>query len=105
MRLSNAHRQPIHRRVLRLRPFAPCWCGEGPIQFVLLVFVFTVGIPQEERYGLSSQPRRAAVSNPANIAEGLRERGRADKARFMNMAEGSVEEVRYYIILATDLQY
>jgi four helix bundle protein len=70
-----------------------------------LVYGFTAGFPQEERYGLSSQLRRAAVSIPANIAEGLRERGRADKARFMNMAEGSVEEVRYYIILATDLQY
>ena len=49
--------------------------------------------------------RRAAVSIPANIAEGFRRRGRADKARFMNMAEGSIEECRYYLILATDLGY
>src|SRR5690348_6295175 len=105
MRLSKAHPQPINRRGLRPRPSATCWCGKGPIHFVLLVYGFRAGFPQEERYGLSSQLRRAAVSIPANIAEGLRERGRADKARFMNMAEGSVEEVRYYIILATDLQY
>jgi four helix bundle protein len=49
--------------------------------------------------------RRAAVSIPANIAEGFRRRGKADKARFMNMAEGSVEECRYYLILAKDLGY
>jgi four helix bundle protein len=49
--------------------------------------------------------RRAAVSIPANIAEGFRRRGKADKARFMNMAEGSVEECRYFLILAKDLGY
>jgi four helix bundle protein len=49
--------------------------------------------------------RRAAVSIPANIAEGFRRRSKADKARFMNMAEGSVEECRYFLILAKDLGY
>jgi four helix bundle protein len=56
-------------------------------------------------YGLVSQMRRAAVSIPANIAEGFRKRGRAAKARFMNIAEGSIEESRYYLILARDLSY
>lgn len=74
-------------------------------QFVLSIYGFTGGFPQVERYGLSSQLRRAAVSIPANIAEGFRKRGRADKARFMNMAEGSIEETRYYLILASDLRY
>jgi four helix bundle protein len=49
--------------------------------------------------------RRAAVSIAANIVEGFRKRGRADKARFMNTSEGSVEESRYYLILAEDLGY
>jgi four helix bundle protein len=49
--------------------------------------------------------RRAAVSIPANIAEGFRRRGQADKARLMNMAEGSMEECRYYLILSRDLGY
>jgi len=49
--------------------------------------------------------RRAAVSIPANIAEGFRRRGRADKVRFMNTSEGSLEESRYYLILAADLGY
>lgn len=47
--------------------------------------------------------RRAAVSIPANIAEGFRKRGPADKTRFMNIAEGSIEECRYYLILTHDL--
>jgi four helix bundle protein len=49
--------------------------------------------------------RRAAVSVPANIAEGFRRRGKADKVRYMNMAEASLEESRYYLILAKDLGY
>ena len=72
-------------------------------QFVLAVYPFTAAFPRQETYGLSVQMRRAAVSIPANIAEGFRRRGKADKARFMNIAEGSIEECRYYLILATDL--
>ena len=74
-------------------------------RFVLEVYALTTGFPKQETYGLSLQMRRAAVSIPANIAEGFRRRGRADKARFMNMAEGSIEECRYYLILAKDLGY
>ena len=73
--------------------------------FVLAVYQFTAAFPKPETYGLSLQMRRAAVSIPANIAEGFRRRGKADKARFMNIAEGSLEESRYYLLLARDLQY
>jgi four helix bundle protein len=61
-------------------------------EFVLTVYAFTAGFPKQETYGLTLQMRRAAISIPANIAEGFRRRGKADKARFMNLAEGSVEE-------------
>src|SRR5688572_14500863 len=74
-------------------------------QFVLAVYPFTAAFPRQETYGLSMQMRQAAVSIPANIAEGFRRRGKADKARFMNIAEGSIEECRYYLILAQDLGY
>ncbi len=74
-------------------------------EFVLATYKFTAEFPREELYGLSSQLRRAAISIAANISEGFRKRGRADKARFMNMAEGSIEECRYYLILAQDLGY
>jgi|ERR1700728_3150743 four helix bundle protein len=74
-------------------------------RFVLAIYQFTSELPRQEMYGLSVQMRRAAVSIPANIAEGFRKRGRPDKARFMNMAEGSLEESRYYQLLAQDLNY
>jgi len=45
------------------------------------------------------------VSIPANIAEGFKKRTKADKARFMNIAQGSLEEGRYYLILVADLGY
>jgi four helix bundle protein len=74
-------------------------------EFVMAVYAFTAGLPRQETYGLALQMRRAAVSVPANIAEGFRRRGKADKARYMNIAEGSLEESRYYLILAQDLGY
>jgi len=73
--------------------------------FVLDVYQLTTKFPGEERFGLTNQFRRAAVSIPANIAEGFRKYTAADKARFMNTAEGSLEECRYYCILAQDLKY
>jgi four helix bundle protein len=74
-------------------------------QFVLAVYKMTKSLPKEELFGLSSQFRRAAISVPANIAEGYRKRGKADKVRFFNISEGSLEECKYYLILTKDLGY
>jgi four helix bundle protein len=74
-------------------------------QFVPEVYRFTQKFPSDERFGLTSQIRRAAVSVPANIAEGFPKRGPSDKTRFFNIAQGSLEEVHYYLILAKDLGY
>jgi four helix bundle protein len=74
-------------------------------QFVLSVYRFSEGFPEKESYGLTSQIRRAGISIPANIAEGFKKRTRPDKVRFMNIAQGSVEECRYYLSLAKDLGY
>jgi four helix bundle protein len=72
---------------------------------VLTVYRLSGMFPKCETYGLSSQFRRAAVSIASNIAEGFRKRGKADKIRFLNIAQGSVEECRYYLILTRDLGY
>jgi four helix bundle protein len=74
-------------------------------EVVLAVYRYSAGFPKTETYGLAAQFRRAAVSIPANIAEGFRKRGRPDKVRFLNISQGSVEECRYSLILAEDLGY
>jgi four helix bundle protein len=74
-------------------------------QFVLAVYRLTATFPKNETFGLTSQLRRAAVSIAANIAEGFKRRGRGDKARFLNIAQASLEECRYYLILTSDLKY
>ncbi len=74
-------------------------------QLVLAVYQATRNFPSDERYGLTSQLQRAAVSVPANIAEGFKRLGQADKVRFYNIAETSLEEVKYYFILSKDLGY
>jgi four helix bundle protein len=73
--------------------------------WVLKIYKLTEVFPKQETFGLSSQLRRAAVSIPANIAEGFRRKGAADKARFYNISQGSLEECRYYLILTRDLGY
>jgi four helix bundle protein len=74
-------------------------------QLTLRVYRLTAAFPKHELYGLTSQMRRAAVSVAANIAEGFKKRGRPDKARVMNIAQSSLEELRYYFILSRDLEY
>jgi four helix bundle protein len=73
--------------------------------WVLEIYRLTEQFPKQEMFGLTSQLRRAAVSVPANFAEGFKKRGQADKLRFYNMAQGSLEECRYYLIPARDLNY
>jgi four helix bundle protein len=74
-------------------------------QLVLSIYKISNSFPGDEKYGLVSQLRRACTSIPANIAEGFKRQGKQDKARFMNIAQGSLEETRYYLILANDLNY
>jgi len=73
--------------------------------FVLSTYKVTKTFPKEETYGLTSQFRRAATSIAANIAEGYKKKGTKDKLLFFNIAQGSLEECRYYIILCNDLNY
>ncbi len=74
-------------------------------RFTLSVYGYTSRFPKSELYGLAAQFRRAAVSIPANISEGFKKKGKADKVRYLNIAQGSLEECRYYLILSRDLDY
>ena len=74
-------------------------------EFVLLIYRYSESFPKSELYGLTSQVRRSAVSVPSNIAEGFKKKTKPDKVRFLNIAQGSLEECRYYLILTKDLDY
>jgi len=74
-------------------------------QLVLAVYRYSDNFPGKEMYCLIPQLRRAAISVPANIAEGFKKKSKPDKIRYMNISQGSLEEVRYYLILAADLGY
>jgi four helix bundle protein len=72
---------------------------------VLEIYPLTARYPTEERFGLVSQLRRAAASVPSNIAEGSKKATNADYARYLNIAEGSLAETEYLVILSRDLGY
>lgn len=74
-------------------------------QLALLTYRKSDHFPKKEIYGLTSQLRRAVISIAANIAEGYKKKSKLDKVRFLNISQGSLEEVRYYNILSLDLQY
>src|SRR5262245_10998751 len=74
-------------------------------QLTLEIYRLSRDFPREERYGLTSQLRRAAVSVPTNIAEGAKRAGAADYARFLNHSEASLAETEYLLRLARDLDY
>jgi four helix bundle protein len=71
----------------------------------LRVYKVTKAFPRDELFGLTSQMRRAAVSVAANIAEGFSKKSKTDKTRIFNIAQGSLEELRYFFILAKDRAY
>lgn len=111
---SEARSQEIYLRNVA----TPCFCRgmtaksfedlivwQKAHRYVLSIYKLTQSFPKSELFGLTSQMRRSATSIPANVAEGFKKRGRADKVRILNIAQGSLEESRYYLILSRDLDY
>jgi four helix bundle protein len=72
---------------------------------VLEVYKLTNPFPRSEQYGVVSQIRRAAYSIPANIAEGFGRRSTKELLQFLTISNGSLEELRYFLILSHDLRY
>ncbi|OGS45740.1 MAG: four helix bundle protein [Elusimicrobia bacterium RIFOXYD2_FULL_34_15] len=74
-------------------------------ELVLQVYKVTGKFPDSEKFGLLSQMRRASFSVPANIVEGFKRRNNKEFKQFINIASGSLEELRYYFLLSSDLKY
>jgi four helix bundle protein len=71
----------------------------------LRVYQASARFPDRERFGLTSQIRRASASVPTNIAEGCGRDGRTELGRFLQIAMGSACELEYQLLLAHDLRY
>jgi len=88
-----------------IKSFTEIKAWEKAHQLVLEVYKITKTFPEIEKYCLVSQIRRAAISIPSNIAEGFKRKSIKDSEHFYNIADGSLEEVKYQLILAKDLGY
>lgn len=91
--------------MLAARSFEDVEIWQKAHAFVLEIYRLSENFPKHELYGLTSQLRRAAVSIPANFAEGFGKATKPDKLRFYSISQGSLEECRYYLILTKDLGY
>ena len=87
------------------KTFADVQVFRKAYDWVLGVYRFSEMFPKHELFGLASQLRRAAVSVPANFAEGFKRESRKEKVRFFNIAQASLEESRLYLMLSSDLGY
>lgn len=88
-----------------MRKFSDIKAWQKAHKFTLAIYKVTRNFPGEERYGLTSQARRAAASIPANVAEGCGRDSEAELARFCTIALGSASELEYHLLLARDLGY
>lgn len=89
---------------MEIRSYRDLIAWQKAIELVKLVYRATAGFPVEERFGLTNQMRRAAVSIPSNIAEG-QARTTADFVRFLRIARGSVAELETQAVIARELSF
>jgi len=89
----------------KIRSFEDLIVWQKSHELALEIYKITKDFPQDEKFGLVSQMRRAAVSVAANIAEGFKRRTTKDKINFYNTSQSSLNELEYYIVLIEDLRY
>lgn len=89
----------------QLRSFKDLAAWQKAMDLVESVYSLSRRFPSDERFGLTAQVRRAAISIPSNIAEGYARRGRADYVRFLDMARGSANEIETQLIAAARLGF
>lgn len=90
---------------MRNQGFKSLLAWQKAYEMVIEVYGITKGFPKEENYGLTSQLQRAAVSVPANIAEGYERQHKKEYRQFLSIAKGSLGELETYLLLARDLCY
>jgi four helix bundle protein len=87
----------------QIKSFRDLIVWQQAMALVKLIYLLTKSLPKEETYGLTSQMRRAAVSVPANIAEGSGRGSRRDYQQFLRIAQGSLRELETYLLLLPDI--
>ena len=88
-----------------MRNYKDLQVWEKAHKLTLAVYTETNAFPKEERFGLTSQLRRAASSIPANLAEGCGRRSDAEMGRFVQIAMGSGAQLSYHLLLCRDLGF
>jgi four helix bundle protein len=90
---------------MEIRTFRDLIAWQKAMQLAKQVYLATASMPDSERFGLTAQMRRAAVSIPSNMAEGHGRQSLPDYIRFLKMARGSLMELQTQLILSEDLAY
>lgn len=88
-----------------IKSFKDLKIWQQSMELVLIVYKMSEAFPETERYGLTSQVRRSAVSIPSNIAEGYGRRSKNDYKRFLQISQGSLYELETQLILANQLKF
>lgn len=90
---------------MKIQSFKDLMVWQKSRELTLEIYKITTLLPEDEKFGLISQMRRAAVSVSANIAEGFKRKGIKDKINFYNIAQSSLSELESYLLLSADLKY